>query len=510
MATIDDSSSHEDGNVRLPDIEVESKLPIVHTELKAGALHLPEVLMQSVTTIAPAIAALFFTPFVVSLAGVASPLAYPIGFVITLLLGIVLVQFTKKMPAAGGYYTFISRSLHPRIGWLVAWLFILYAPTVGGIVSLYMGNILQQELQANWGINWPWFPAVFMIVVVTGVALLQYRGISISGRILLFLGLIEMGLVFFLAIWAIANPGPGGVNFDSYNPANISITGVSGFALAIVFSLQAFTGWDGAAPLAEETADPTRNISRAVIGSIILLGIFLVFVTWAIILGWGTKSIGTLPTSSELPAIVVSKRVWGPVWWLILIALLNSTFAVTLAVCNIGTRMWYAMARSGSLPRVLDRVHPVYQTPVNTIILQWIVNLGTGLILFWWLGAANGYFYESLVLALAVLVVYAMGSIGVFFLYWREYRSEFNIFLHAIFPLISLAALGWLGYELFNPYPAPPVSYAIPTVGIWLLIGIVILVAMAVRGKEEWLTKAGESAFEIVEEPVERPVGGTA
>ena len=285
---------------------------------------------------------------------------------------------------------------------------------------------------------------------------------------------------------------------------------MGGFALAIVFSLQAFTGWDGAAPLAEETANPTRNISRAVIGSIILLGIFLVFVTWAIILGWGTKIIGTLPTSSELPAIVVAKRVWGPVWWLVLIALLNSTFAVTLAVCNMGTRMWYAMARSGSLPHVLTKVHPVYRTPVNTIIMQWVVNLGTGLLLLWWLGAANGYFYESFVLALAVLVVYAMGSAGVFLLYWREYRSEFNIFLHAIFPLISLAALGWLGYELFNPYPAAPVSYAIPTVGIWLLIGIVILVVMRVRGREEWLTKAGESAFEIIEGPSEQPIGGTA
>jgi amino acid transporter len=168
------------------------------------------------------------------------------------------------------------------------------------------------------------------------------------------------------------------------------------------------------------------------------------------------------------------------------------------------------MARSGSLPHVLTKVHPVYRTPVNTIIMQWVVNLGTGLILLLWLGAANGYFYESFVLALAVLVVYAMGSVGVFVLYWREYRSEFNIFLHAIFPLISLAALGWLGYELFNPYPAAPVSYAIPTVGIWLLIGIVILVVMAIRGKEVWLTKAGESAFEIIEGPSEQPAGETA
>lgn len=504
MSTQSDSSAYRDGDVRLPTVGPESQVLVVPTELKAGALNLAEVLMQSVTTIAPAIAALFFTPVVVGLAGLTSPLAYPIGFLITLMLGIVLVQFTKKMPAAGGYYTFISRSLHPRVGWLVAWLFVLYAPTVGGIVSLYMGNILQQELQANWGLNWPWFAPVFMIVVVTAVALLQYRGISISGRTILVLGLIEMGLVVLLGIWAIANPGPGGVNFQSYNPALIpSQGGIAGFALAVVFSMQAFTGWDGAAPLAEETANPTRNVSRAVIGSIILLGAFLIFVTWAIIIGWGTDKIGSLPSSAELPAVVVAKRIWGPLWWLILFALLNSTVAVVIAVCNMGTRMWYAMARSGSLPKVLTKVHPVYRTPVNTIILQWLVNLVTGLVLLWWLGSVNGYFYESFVLALAVIVVYGMGNIGVFFLYWRQYRSEFNIFYHVVFPLLSLAALGWLTYELFNPFPAPPIVYALPTIGAWLLLGIVILVVMRARGKEEWLTRAGESAFEIPEGQIE-------
>src|SRR2546426_11359881 len=293
MASEDFTPASGDGNVRSTTTTAESSVMVATTELKAGALSLPEVLMQSVTTIAPAIAALFFTPVIVGLAGLTSPLAYPIAFVITLMLGIVLVQFTKKMPAAGGYYTYISRSLHPRLGWLVAWLFILYAPTVGGIVALYMGNILQQELRSNLGINWPWFMAAFMIVVITGVALLQYRGIKISGRALLVLGLIEMGLVVLLGIWAIANPGPGGVNFLSYNPALIpSQGGIAGFALAVVFSLQAFTGWDGAAPLAEETANPTKNVSRAVIGSIILLGVLLVPVTVAVHIGWGAPENG--------------------------------------------------------------------------------------------------------------------------------------------------------------------------------------------------------------------------
>src|SRR5712692_9455756 len=235
MASKDFTSASGDGNVR--PTTAESPVMVVTTELKAGTLSLPEVLMQNVAVIAPAIASLFYTPVVVGLAG----------------------------------------------------LFILYAPTVGGIVALYMGNILQQELRSNLGINWPWFMAAFMIVVITGVALLQYRGIKISTKALLVLGLIEMGLVVLLGIWAIANPGPGGVNFLSYNPALIaSQGGIAGFSLAVIFSLLAFVGWDGAAPLAEETANPTKNVSRAVIGSIILLGVFLVLVTWAIIIGWGT------------------------------------------------------------------------------------------------------------------------------------------------------------------------------------------------------------------------------
>src|SRR5258706_1001026 len=165
MASKDFTSANDGGNARAASVQ-QGEHMVAQTELKAGALRLPEVLMQSVTTIAPAIAALFFTPAVVGFAGITSPLAYPIAFVITLLLGIVLVQFTKKMPAAGGYYTYISRSIHPRVGWLVAWLFILYSPTVAGIVSFYMGNILRQEILTSWNLDWPWFTEAFIVVGV--------------------------------------------------------------------------------------------------------------------------------------------------------------------------------------------------------------------------------------------------------------------------------------------------------------------------------------------------------
>lgn len=48
------------------------------------------------------------------------------------------------------------------------------------------------------------------------------------------------------------------------------------------------TGWEGAAPLAEETANPRRNVAWATIGSILLIGTFLTVVTYGVFIGWGT------------------------------------------------------------------------------------------------------------------------------------------------------------------------------------------------------------------------------
>src|SRR5256712_6620365 len=95
--------------------------PAVQTELKQDALGLLGATMQAITHIAPAIAALFFTQFIVSLAGVTAPLAYIIAVVIVLMLGNTLVQFSKHLPSAGGYYTYVSRALGPRFGFITSW-----------------------------------------------------------------------------------------------------------------------------------------------------------------------------------------------------------------------------------------------------------------------------------------------------------------------------------------------------------------------------------------------------
>src|SRR5258707_6450204 len=104
----------------------------IQTGLKPESLGLVSVTMQAITHIAPAIAALFFTQFLVTLSGLTAPLAYTFGVVIVLMLGNTLIQFSRQLPSAGGYYTYVSRPLRARGAVLPPWVFFLFSPPVRG------------------------------------------------------------------------------------------------------------------------------------------------------------------------------------------------------------------------------------------------------------------------------------------------------------------------------------------------------------------------------------------
>ena len=92
-----------------------------------------------------------------------------------------------------------------------------------------------------------------------------------------------------------------------------------------------------------------------------------------------------------------------------------------------------------------------------------------------------------------VLFVYVMTNAAVFDYYLRDRRPDFNIILHALFPLISTAALIYALMYSFIPFPASTYKYAPLIEGLWLVLGIVVLVVMQARGSAEWLSTAGAS-----------------
>jgi amino acid transporter len=466
--------------------------------LQRNSVGLTTVLMQSIAQIAPAVGVLTTIAFNTQQAGLGAPSTYIAAFIIGLIVAISLAQLGRHLPSAGGFYTYVSATVGPGFGFLVGWLYSWFVAMIPGGLASYTGFVLQTELSQHYGIHLPWQVVAAAILLL--VAYVGYRGIKISGKMLTIFSIVEMLIVLALAISGIASPGPGGISVAGFNPA--SSTNLHGFYLAVVLSIFAFTGWEGAAAVAEEAQNPRTVIPRAIIGSIILLGIYYVFCAWGIQIGWGTQHLTALANSNENPAFVVAHRLWGAGWLLVLLALLNSGIAVCIACTVDSTRNWYAMARAHALPTWLNGIHPTYRTPYKAVmaqtVLALIVALGVGSLV----APDQSFFMLGTLGTIIYVFVYFMGNIGVARFFLTRARHELNILIHIVFPIVSTVALFLVLYYSLVPLPAPPVGYA-PIIGAVLLAaGLLVLWRLQTRADTSWKTL---SQYVVSAEPSQSP-----
>lgn len=315
-----------------------------HEQLRANSVGLLGVLMQGVATMAPAFAILSTFVFTVGLAGLAAPLAYLLGGLVLIPLALSVNELARVFPSAGGWFTWIGRSLHPRAGFFAGWYFSLWLPLAPTLIFAYMAStVLTPCVAAEYGVHVPVW--LWTVAGVGGVAWTAYRGVQLSERVLLITGTSEIAIMAALALSGLLSPGRGGFNFAPFNAENVPVGG--SLFLAVVFSIFAYSGWEAVAPLAEESRDPKRNVPRALLGSVLAMIVFLVFTVWGYLIGIGTDDVGQIKSASAFPVFALAKRVWGGFWVLGPLAMLNSALAATAACFNGGTRTWYGMARAG-------------------------------------------------------------------------------------------------------------------------------------------------------------------
>ena len=460
----------------------------VRTELRENAVGLPGMLMQGIATIGPSFAILASFVFIVSFAGLVTPWAYLFGGILLGLQALSAAQLAKVFPSAGGWYTWIARAFHPRAGFFAGVLFSIWLPPVATLTMAFLAKtVLEPSIKAEYGVDVPWW-----IWVVAGVALVvffAYQGISISEKALIITGLIEIVIMVALAFTGLASPGPGGFSFGPLNPGNFGLAG--NLFLGVVFSIFAFSGWESTGPLAEESKNPKRNVPIGLVGSVVLLTIYFVFVTWGYLVGIGVSKVGAIPTASAFPVATLAQRVWGGGWVLLLFALLNSAIALSIACFNGGTRTWYAMGRSGVLPKMVGKVNPTRKTPVNAISLQVGVQaLAFACVLIW--GAEDVFFSWANAITIGLVLMYVLCNIGVVRYYLTEGRGQFNPLLHIVVPVIASAAgvvVVWKSY--FSPFTSTgPVFWGLMTFIVVLVLTVVILIYLRVTGREDWMRRA--------------------
>jgi len=459
----------------------------IKTDLRENAMGLPGVLMQGIATIAPAFSILAAFVFTVSLAGIVTPWAYLIAAVILAVQALSTAQVAKEFPSAGGWYTWIARTLEPRSGFFAGWIFTIWLPPVGALTFAFLAKtVLEPAIKQYYGVTIYWW--IYVIVGLALVAWWAYAGIKVSERLMIITGIIEIVLMVALAITGLARPGPGGFNASSFSFSNFS--NAPNMFLAIVFTIFAYSGWEATGPIAEESKNPKRLIPLGLIGSVLVLMVYEVFSSWGYLVGIGTNKVGTIPPATAWPVATMAQRVWAGAWILLLFALLNSTIAVSIACFNGGTRTWYAMGRSGVLPAWLGKVSPTRKTPDNAITLELLVNV-LAFVLAIIFGVADVFFTWALTITLGLILMYILSNIGVMKYYLGEARSRFNPLLHGVIPVAATVAVGYVGYKSVVPLPAPPVKWAPIIFVVYMAIGAAILIYLRIRGREEWLSKAG-------------------
>ena len=463
---------------------------VAETELHGGALSFPQVIAQAFTHIAPGIALLLAGTFIAAQVGYNMPLAYLFGAVICLAIAITLATLAAEFPAAASYFTYVSKTIHPRAGFLVGWLYMLYDPITASICATIFGVVLENQAKTSWNVDIPWWlTTAIMLAVATWIT---WNGIKISGRVVLALALIEIAILTLFGLSGLLSPGTGGftaVSFTSIDPKY----GLNGLAFGVALSIMAFTGFEASVPIGEESRNPRRYVPWAVVGSIIIASAFMVIASFGIVNGFGTDFDANFAGAPVGAFFELAQRLWGPAWVLLLVVLGNSCFGGVLACSIVTNRLLFGYARAGVLPKWLAKVDN--HVPRNAIIVTTIISVIWGFAIGFWLGGDNAYFWTATILTWAVIVIYGAGAVGVFWYWFRVKRGQFNWFLHFLIPVFAVAGLV-VSFWLAIPSLTGVFFWTLPINIVWLIAGVGILFYFRATNKEEWLLKSVQYANE--------------
>ena len=477
--------------------------------LERNAVGLAPTLFQSITHMAPAAAVAFSIIVGVPYAGGSIPLAVLLALVACLFVAVSIGQLARHLPSAGGLYTFSSRGIAAPVGFLVAWGFMLAEPIVAPLLYLIFGNALAANLNSHFG--WPtWLWAPFAVAAGLIVWVLTYRGIRLSTRTGVALGTFEIVVFLALAITLVVAAG-GNNTLSVFGPNTGNPKGLGSVFPGMIFAILAFIGFEASLPLAEEAREPRKTVPRAVFLSALLIGLFYLFCYYAATVYFGPDKMADSKNGFALfnsgdPWSGMAQKVWGVGVVIVILAVLNSAIANSNAGANAATRVGYALARIGLLPRALQRIHPRFHTPsvavnaqaIGGIVLAVALGFATG-------GPISAFALLGTVATIIVICIYILTNISNLVFHLRERRSEFNWLLNGVVPVVgsliflpALVASFGIDFAGLGIVPlSPPSNLAPPIIGVWMLIGVGLLAYFLMRHPE----RVAETGRVFLDEP---------
>jgi amino acid transporter len=463
-----------------------------HHGLRREAIGLREVMFQSITDMAPGAAIAASIPAGVAFAGGDLPLSVVVALIGCLLSAFCIGELATHLPSAGSLATYTAAGIHEGLGFLVAWGYTLIGLLIPPLVLLQLGFTIASTFHGEWNsypanLWWPWTLAGALIVAAAG-----FYGVRASAGLGTVLGVFEILIFVIMAFLLIGHAG-------SHNTAKVfgtSLTpsafhGVKGVVAGSVYSVLAFGGFEGAAVLAEEAKNPRRTIRRAVIGATLLIGILYIFTTYAVDVAFGPDKFSTFSSAGPGSWVGLARSLYGVFWVFVFLAIVNSTIANANAGFNVSTRTGFAMGRIGVFPYWFAKLHPSHRSPYVGIVIATLVSIAVTMGLGFGYDPETAFFMVGTALVIVLVAIYIIVNASCIGFFTRRRRADFNPISHLVIPILGIAAFvpAWLtaaGIPAFSFVAklTPPVSYAGPAVGIWMVLGIIALVYLYQRHPE--------------------------
>ena len=334
----------------------------------------------------------------------------------------VYAYFAAAMPRSGGDYIYISRTLHPFLGFLSSWNWVVWLVTYTGIPAAYLaqyglsglcrelGYVFDSPTLVGYGDNFSrkWWIFVAGSLLLTFFAIVFALGTRLYFRIQTVTFAIAMtGVVVGLVILAIHNQTDTGSGFNSYVSGVGGVDNATGsldkysqnlaqssfdlkqtlYAMVwpLFITLYAITS----SFIGGEVRNAKRSQFIAMPGSIVYVTIFMLLLVLGLNHAVGTTflgrlgyplpqdvpsvlGIGNLPTYNEVIVTMVRNQGW-------LVVVLGVSFLfwtyVWLPINFLAaTRAILAWAFDGLFPRKLSEVHERYHTPIYAIAFVWVLS----------------------------------------------------------------------------------------------------------------------------------------
>ena len=465
-----------------------------YERLGGKKLSLIDVLAQSVGFMGPVFSAAFIIPLIIGVnaaskgAGTSAPLAVLIAAIGVFALGWIVAQYAKRIHAAGSLYDYVSNGLGRTIGAAAGWLY--YSGTI--ILTVGLGVLLGGYVHDNlWPVLfesesplpiWLWDA-----ILAVGLFAVLYFGVQISTKVQLTLALISIAVVLVFFVTVIGELGGDNDIVKAFDPSPAG--GFSGILFGVLYGVLIFVGFETAANLAEETAEPKRSIPKAVLGAVVIVSVFYLIASYVEVAGFGFDL--NVITSAEVSGAPLFALGAGPPFgssfWLklLLVVVFLDMLAVYVGAAVASTRGTFAMARDRRLPGALASVATKYGTPLGAIVLLIVIQ---GVLIA--VSEANDtlfalpdfpHYFSVFVWAstyggFALLVVYLLMSIGALRgLGGSEGRG--GIAFAAILGIaISGAAIFGSFYKVTSPILLAPWSAV-----IWFVLGLAYMAAVKGR-----------------------------